>query len=194
MIDPEKAEEHRKKGNEIFEKGDFPGAVREYTEGLRRDPNSKALYSNRCAAYIKLMEFNYALKDAEKCLQIDPNFAKAWGRKGTIHHFLKEYHKALEAYDKGLKIDPDNKDCKEGKIKTMQAIQMGAYGGDKPDEERLRHAMADPEIQALIKDPRIAQVIRDLQENPTAAQGALSDPYISQALNKLIAAGVIKMG
>jgi stress-induced-phosphoprotein 1 len=68
MIDPEKGEEHRKKGNELFEKGDFPGAVKEYTEGLKRDPNSKAIYSNRCAAYIKLMEFPYAMKDAEKCL------------------------------------------------------------------------------------------------------------------------------
>ena len=38
LIDPEKAEEYRKKGNELFEKGDFPNAVKEYTEGLRRDP------------------------------------------------------------------------------------------------------------------------------------------------------------
>jgi stress-induced-phosphoprotein 1 len=35
---------------------------------------------------------------------------------------LKEYHKSLEAFDKGLKIDPSNKDCLEGKTKTMQAI------------------------------------------------------------------------
>jgi stress-induced-phosphoprotein 1 len=99
MIDPEKAEELRKKGNELFEKGDFPGAVREYTEGLKRDPNSKAIYSNRSAAYIKLMEFAYAMKDAEKCLQIDRNFVKAWLRKATCHHFMKEYHKALDAFD-----------------------------------------------------------------------------------------------
>lgn len=67
-IDPAKAEEHRLAGNALFEKGDFPGAVKEYTEGLRRDPNSKSLFSNRCAAYLKLMEAPYALKDAEKCL------------------------------------------------------------------------------------------------------------------------------
>jgi stress-induced-phosphoprotein 1 len=59
---------------------------------------------------------------------------------------LKEYHKALDAFDKGLKLDPENKECKEGKIKTMQAIQTSAFSGDKPDEDRVRHAMADPEI------------------------------------------------
>ena len=118
MIDPEKAEEFRKAGNELFEKGDFPGAVKEYTEGLKRDPQSKALYSNRCIAYIKLMEWNCGLKDAEKCLQLDPTFAKAYARKGTIHHFMKEYHKALDSFDKGLKLDPENKDCREGKART----------------------------------------------------------------------------
>jgi len=46
---------------------------------------------------------------------------------------------------------------------------MGAYGSDKPDEERVRHAMADPEIQMLLKDPRISQVLKDMQENPMAA-------------------------
>jgi stress-induced-phosphoprotein 1 len=82
---------------------------------LKRDPNSKALYSNRCAAYIKLMEPAYALKDAEKCLQLDPNFVKGYARKGTSHHLLKEYHKALDAFDKGLKLDPTSKDCLEGR-------------------------------------------------------------------------------
>jgi stress-induced-phosphoprotein 1 len=139
------------------------------------------------------MEFNYALKDAEKCLAIDPNFVKGYARKGTIHHFMKEYHKALECYEKGLKLDTENKDCKEGKMKTLSAIQTGAYSGDKPDEERVRHAMADPEIQALMRDPRIVQVLKDMQENPAAAQGALRDPFINTAINKLIAAGIIKM-
>ena len=76
------AGEFRKKGNELFEKGDFPNAVKEYTEGLRRDPQSKAIYSNRCLAYIKLMEFAYAMKDANKCIEIDPTFVKAYSRKG----------------------------------------------------------------------------------------------------------------
>lgn len=53
---------------------------------------------------------------------MDPNFIKAYFRKGTIHHLMKEYHKALQCFDQGLKIDPENKDCKEGKAKTMMAI------------------------------------------------------------------------
>ena len=121
-INPEIAEQHRQKGNELFKEAKYPLALKEYDEGLKRDPKAVAIYSNRCATWIKLMEFNTALKDADKCLEIDSTFIKAYSRKGTCHHFMKEYHKALKAFDDGLKIDPQNKDCIEGKNKTMMTI------------------------------------------------------------------------
>ena len=121
-INPEIAEQHRQKGNELFKEAKYPLAVKEYDEGLRRDPKAVPIYSNRCATFIKLMEFSTALKDAEKCLELDPKFVKAYARKGTCHHFLKEYHKAMKAYDEGLKIEPGNKECTEGKSKTLYTI------------------------------------------------------------------------
>jgi stress-induced-phosphoprotein 1 len=75
---------------------------------------------------------------------------------------------------------------------------MGSYGhtGKKSDddEERLRHASADPEIQLLMRDPRVQQLLKDLQENPAAGQQALErDVFLRTAFNKLVAAGIIKM-
>jgi len=140
------------------------------------------------------MDITTALKDAEECLKLDPKFVKAYARKGTCHHLMKEYHKAMKSFDDGLKIEPGNKDCLEGKHKTMNTIQMTAGVSSGNDEERLRHAMADPDIQRIMKDPTIVQVLRDLSENPKSAMGSLKDPYISDCINKLVAAGVVKMG
>jgi len=81
-LDPVKSEEHRERGNALFTSGDFPGAIKEYSEGLRRDPNNIKIYSNRCSAYIKLMDCPSALKDADKCLALDPTFVKGYARKG----------------------------------------------------------------------------------------------------------------
>jgi stress-induced-phosphoprotein 1 len=121
-INPEIAEEHRLKGNDLFKDGNYPAAIKEYEEGLKRNPTSTAIFSNRCATYIKLMEPTTALKDAEKCLELDPKFVKAYARKGTCHHLMKEYHKAMKAFEDGLKIDPASKDCTDGKNRTLMTI------------------------------------------------------------------------
>lgn len=60
---------------------------------------------------------------------------------------MKEYHKAMAAFEKGLAIDANNKECKDGHMKTMIAINTQASADGGNDEERMRHAMADPEIQ-----------------------------------------------
>ena len=106
---------------------------------------------------------------------------------------MKEYHKAIDAFENCKKLEPANVRASQGMQKTMAAIQS-ANANTGNDQERMAHAMADPEIQGLLQDPQIAQVLRDMQENPMSAQASLNDPKIRNAINKLIAAGVIKVG
>ena len=145
-INPDIAEEHKRIAGELFKEKKFPEAIKEYDEGIRRDPTNKTLFTNRSMCYIKLAEPNYGLKDANKALELDPKFVKAWIRKAMCHQMLKEYHKAIDAYEKGLQIEPDNKDCLEGRAKVYNMIQASSHASSGNDEERFRHAMADPEI------------------------------------------------
>lgn len=121
-LNPEIAEQHKAKGNEFFQAGDFVNAKKEFDEGLKRDPKNKALFSNRSACLLKLMDPVQALRDAETCIKLDPKFVKGWVRKGTCHQMQKEYHKALEAFQEGLKVDAKNPDCIEGYKRTTELI------------------------------------------------------------------------
>ncbi|KAF7457897.1 tetratricopeptide repeat domain containing protein [Cryptosporidium felis] len=192
-INPELAEKHRVVGNDYFKQKDYPAAKKEYDEAIRRDPGDPRLYSNRAACYMQLLEYPSALIDVQKALDLDPKFTKAWSRKGNIHYFLKEYHKALQAYQEGLKCDPNNKECNEGLKNTMVKIQQ-VSSSDQIDEEQVAHALADPEIQSLLSDPQFRLVLEQLKQNPAALNQVIQDPTIAAGIQKLMAAGILRMG
>jgi stress-induced-phosphoprotein 1 len=54
--------------------------------------------------------------------------------------------------------------------------------------------MADPEIQSILQDPMIQQILKDFNENPTAAQQAMANPAVRAKIEKLIASGVVQTG
>lgn len=185
-LDPAKGEEAKERGNKLFRDGNFAEAIKEYTESIKRNPKVPAVYLNRGMSYMKVLDYDKALEDINKSIELDPKYAKAYAKKGNIHYFLKEYHKAIDVYSKGLELDPTNQECIDGRQKTQQAIYASP-----PDQERAKRAMDDPEIRALLQDPRINQVLKDAQENPASFNAAMRDPFISQAIQKLIAAGVL---
>merc|ERR1719498_1240624 len=117
---PEKSEEARLEGNELFKEGKYAQAIDKYSDAMKRDPTNHVPYSNRAACYQKLMEWQLALKDADRCVEMKPTFVKGWSRKAGIHFYLKEYHKAMDAYNAIIKLEPENEEAKKGLDRVIQ--------------------------------------------------------------------------
>jgi len=189
----EKAEEAKQLGNTHFRGKEWGPAVAAYEDAVKRAPKNATIRNNLAAALCKVMDFNGAKREIEVALDIDPKYVKAWARKGDIEVLMKESHKAMESYKKGLMLDSSNKTCREGLQKvTAQVNQGSANMTEEERKERASHAMADPEIQAILTDPMINQVLKDFNENPNAAQQAMSDVGVRTKIEKLIAAGVLQ--
>lgn len=112
----------KERGNAFFMQSDFPAAVREYDEAIRRDPSNASFYCNRATALSKLMDYGRALDDIKKALELDPAYVKAYYRRGLIEMALKKYHRCLQSFQRGLEISPEDAGCLEGLRKTQQKI------------------------------------------------------------------------
>jgi len=194
-LDPEKSKVEKDKGNEFFKHQKFPEAIAAYTEAIRRNPQDAVLYSNRAAAYTKLGEFQLGLNDCEEALKRDSKFVKAFIRKAHLETVMKQYHKALATYDEALKIDPENQEVKDGINRVIELVNQSQEEASqgKVDEERIRRARSDPEIQSILADPQMREVLNELQQNPGASQHYLKDPQILKNIQKLISAGILQV-
>jgi len=188
--DDTKAEEAKQRGNDFFRAKEWAEAVRDYEEAVKRAPKNAAIRNNLSAALCKIMDFNGARREIEVAVELDPQYVKAWARKGDIEVMLKENHKAMDSYRKGLAIDSANAACKEGLRKVN--VSLGSSMSEEEQKERAAHAMADPQIQAILNDPVTRQILNDFNENPAAAQKAMADPLVASKIEKLIASGIVQ--
>jgi len=191
-FNPELAVKAKDEGNAFFKEDKFPEAVKCYDEAIKRNPKEHTFYSNRAAALLKLCAYEDVIRDCDKCLDIKPDFAKAFARKGHAYFWTKQYSKAVETYSDGLKADPASTECKEGYARAMAKIQEMATG--EGDAEAAQRAMADPEIQGILQDSYMQMVLGEMQKDPKRINEYMKDPGISAKVNKLIMAGVLRVG
>jgi len=82
-IDVDKSAVAREEGNVKFKASDFAGAVKDYTESIKRDPSDARGYNNRAAAYMKLLALPEALKDANEAIKVDSKFGMCSALSGV---------------------------------------------------------------------------------------------------------------
>jgi stress-induced-phosphoprotein 1 len=185
-INPEKALEEKNKGNEAYQKGDFPTALKHYTEAIKRNPEDAKLYSNRAACYAKLMEFRYALEDCDKCIKLEPTFIKGYIRKGMALMALHDPSRAMRAYEEALRLDPNSAEAADG-------VRAAAAALEKDPNKVKDRVTNDPEIQAILADPAMRMILEQMTQDPKAVREHLKNPDIAEKITKLLDAGVIGM-
>lgn len=179
-INPELAEAAREEGNTAFKAGDFAGAVKAYTEAIKRLPTDPRAYNNRAAAYTKLAALPEALKDAEAAIAIDPAFIKAYIRKSLVEFGMREYTKALETCQAATEKDTDKQHTREIEAQMQKClIEIQSQRSGESDEQTYARAMRDPEVAQIMNDPVMRQILQDSQQDPRALRDHMKNPAVS---------------
>lgn len=149
-IDPAKAEEAREEGNKKFKESDWPGAVAAYTEMIKRAPDDPRGYSNRAAAFIKLLEFPSAVDDCNAAIKKDPKFIRAYIRKAQAYHGMREYSKSLDVLTEAQTVDAEHHggaNAREIEQQQQKAFSAMYAARENETEEQTRERLArDPEV------------------------------------------------
>jgi stress-induced-phosphoprotein 1 len=146
-IDPAKAEEAREEGNQKFKDSDWPGAVAAYSEMIKRAPEDPRGYSNRAAAFIKLLEFPSALEDCDLAIKKDPKFIRAYIRKAQAYFGMRDYSKCLDVCNEAAEVDVGKANAREIEQQQQKAIQaMYATRENETEEQTKERIQRDPEV------------------------------------------------
>ena len=90
------------------EKGDYYGAISDYTKAIEIERNDSQAYYNRGLAKHNLEDYYGAISDYTKAIEIDPRNTDALDNRGLAKHNLEDYYGAISDYTRVIEINPDD--------------------------------------------------------------------------------------
>ncbi|MFS8117542.1 MAG: tetratricopeptide repeat protein [Microcoleus sp.] len=107
------------------EAGDMTGAIADYTEAIRLNPNYAKAYNKRGIIHGRnLQDYPAAKADFDRAIAINPNYGDAYYNRARVRELLKDkpgaiadYQKAAELYQK----DGNTKDYQDA-LKHLQIL------------------------------------------------------------------------
>ena len=88
--------------------GNLEGAVADYTEAIKLDPNHPEAYNNRGYAKFKLGDLRGAIADYTEAIKLNPNDPDAYYNRGVAKYELGNLEGAVADYTKAIKLNPNN--------------------------------------------------------------------------------------
>lgn len=103
----EKFDEKRSEAMSTFSEGEWEKAIEMFTEAIKLNPNSAAMFAKRGAAYIKLQKPNACVRDCTRAIELNPDNAGAYKFRGRAHRLLGNFTEAAKDLATACKIDFD---------------------------------------------------------------------------------------
>jgi tetratricopeptide (TPR) repeat protein len=113
-VPPSEADAYLQRGLQTFNRGDFAGAVDEYSMAIDFDPELAIAYLGRCEAYYELFLSSQAVEDCTEVIDLTTAQddiearASAFFLRGSSYMDLGIFDSAIEDYSQILELQPEN--------------------------------------------------------------------------------------
>ncbi len=78
---------------------DYPGALGDFNESLKRNPDNILALNNRGIVRGIMNDFGGAVKDFDRSIKLKPEYADAYYNRGIARYQLKQYSRACEDWE-----------------------------------------------------------------------------------------------
>jgi tetratricopeptide (TPR) repeat protein len=109
------AEDYHNRGFSKYNLGDSQGAIEDYNQAIKINPNYSDSYYLRANAKLKLGSDREAMEDYNRAIQFQSDFARAYINRGNLYVKLSNKQDALNDYKKAATLAQ-----KQGKLKDRQ--------------------------------------------------------------------------
>lgn len=115
-------------GQAKYKQGDFSGAIFNFNQSIKIDPENEEAYCSRGDAKCGQQDYSGAISDYTKAIEINPEFEEAYCLRGLSKDRDQDYSGAISDYTKAIKIDPEYTIayCLRGNSKYEQKDYSGA--------------------------------------------------------------------
>ncbi len=100
-----------KRGNELFQAGNYQEAAQAYQEAINKEPGEPIYYNNLGISHTKLGKYEEAIQVFKKMLEIQPESVSANKSLGQIYGLQKNFAEALPYFTKGAELSPNDPDA-----------------------------------------------------------------------------------
>ena len=94
-------------GNTKYYLGDYKGAITDYTQAIRLNPDYADAYYNRGNAKYHLGQHFAAIADYDIAIRLNPDDADAYNNRGLAKSNLGQHFAAIADYDIAIRLNPD---------------------------------------------------------------------------------------
>jgi len=139
-----------KLGCQCYEKGNFAGAIANYTQAIELDADYELAYYNRGLAYACREDYDRVISDMQEAIRLKPNWPEVHYTLGLAYEYKKMDDKAIAAYSKAIDIASKRMkgdrsvldDADRENLKNIEALGdklLAEYKG--MDGQTMRNAM-----------------------------------------------------
>ena len=92
-------------GQEKWHSGDYQGALKDFDQLIKEEPNNGYAYFSRASALLELNKPQPALDDANRAIELDPSIPEAYETRGVAKLMRGDQDGALLDFNRAIELD-----------------------------------------------------------------------------------------